>query len=411
MPLPVNISQIKKSLKLTLPSEHFVVHYGLRNPREGRGLGSHGVRDRVLILTYLHALENLYAAITAKPWEREPPVTGGDKKTHVYVFNSGGPFTAYDSRKIPYIVLPSRSNEPTTQAELHRAASEAVHEATHLFNYSQRPFHDKFHTKAWEWFDEGLAVLMEMLVGAGNPDYFRFLMDWIDSPEMPLDHPAGKYQAGMFVRYLSKRLGLKFVNDVWVKSAPEEKPLEALERLMPDGQRFLSADSAVRDIFASGYCIDPYFLWEHASVSLAPDVFVRYGERAVTESLTLPASNGQTINDELDHLACRYYRFYLKGGTHFEVKLTVNDACAVTPLKAEVAVVTTDMRRTHIEALCPAEAVDVEEGCLSCVVGSLDSDEIDHIVLIVSNCGTGATLNGNGGGDDGKRFRITASVY
>lgn len=411
MPLPGKIRELIESLKLTMASEHFVMHYGLRNPREGRGLGSHGVRDRVLILTYLHALENLYAAITSKPWERESPVTGDDKKTHVYVFNSGGPFTTYDSRKIPYIVLPSRSNEPTTQAELHRAASEAVHEATHLFNYSQRPFHDKFNTKAWEWFDEGLAVLMEMLVGAGNPDYFRFLMDWIDSPEMPLDDPAGKYQAGMFIRYLSKRLGLEFVNDVWVKSAPEEKPLEALERLMPDGQRFLSADSAVRDIFASGYCIDPYFLWEHASVSLAPDVFVRYGERAVTESLTLPASNGQTIDDELDHLACRYYRFYLKGGTNFEVKVTVNDTCAVTPLKAEVAVVTTDRHRTHIETLGPAEASDGEGGCLSCVVGSLAPDEIDHIVLIVSNCGTGATLNGNSGSDDGKQFRITASVY
>lgn len=410
MPLPVNIREIIESLKLTESSDHFVVHYGLRNPLAGRGLGPHGVRHNDLIMTYLRALEDLYETITSGPWRREPPVVGADNRTHVYVFNCGGPFTTHDARKVPYIVLPSRSNEPTTRAEIHRAASEAVHEATHVFNYSQRPLHDQINTKAWEWFDEGLAVLMEMLVAAGNPDYFRFLMDWIDSPETPLDHPAGKYQAGMFVLYLSKRLGPEFVNDVWMKSAPEEKPLEALERLMPDGNRFLSADSAVRDIFASGYCIDPYFLWEQASAAFAPEVFGRYGERAVTESIVLPDSNGQPVEDRLDHLACRYYRYFLKEGTTFEVRMIVDDPCDTTPLKAEVAVVSSDRRRTHLGILCPTEASEGEAGRVSCTLGPLKPEEIDHIVLVVSNCGMNVSANGSAFGDDDKRFRITASI-
>jgi len=327
----------------------------------------------------------------------------------VYVFNSGHPFTTYDgTTKIPYIVLTSRNNEPTTQAELHRATSEAVHEATHLFNYSQRPLWDKIPAKRWEWFDEGLAVLMEMLVAKDNPDHFRFLMDWIDSPEvsLDLDHPAVKYQAGMFIHYVKELLGSKFVNDVWVNSDPDEEPLRALQRLMPDGRKFFSSDAGVQDVFA-GYCIDPYCLWDHAS-----EVFLRFGERAVRESLRLPDRNDGEIKDSLDHLSCRYYRFYLNDGVDtLEVIMDVDSHFEDTPLKAQIAVVTKDRRRSVPEPLRPrANGMD-GDSTLSCVLRGLNSAEIDHIVLVVSNCGTNLSLNSDFGGDDGREYSFSGRAH
>jgi hypothetical protein len=408
MRLPINIKDIISKLKLKLVSPHFIIHYGLRNPRDGRGLGADGVSDEALVQTYCDALETLYKAMTSEPWRRDPPVVGPDGKTHVYVFNVGDPLTACDTGEEPgppYIFLPSRSSEPTTEAERRRAWSEAVHEATHLFNFSQRPFYDKMSAALWAWFDEGFAIFMEMLVAPDNPDCFRFLAGWIDYPETPLDHPYGKYRAGMFVHYLAEKLGPEFVNAVWIKSLPEEMPLEALERLMPDGQRFLSADPAVRDIFASGYCQEPYFCG-HCGEGFVPELFARYGGRAVTESLSLPASNGRQIADKLDHLACRYYRLYIDGGTTLRVSVAVDDPCEETPLKVEVAVVTRDRQRAHVETLCPAEPAEGESWCLSCVVSTLDPDAVDHVVLIVSNCGTRVAPNGDG--DDGKQFRIKA---
>lgn len=406
MPLPISI-RVPSTLNLTFNSEHFIIHYGLRNPLNGKGLGRDGVRDLHLITTYSDALENLYSTMTSPPWNRSAPITGEDGKTHVYVFNSGlGPFTVFDEQKSLYIVLSSRNNEPTTGAELNRAASEAVHEATHLFNYTHRPFED-INSKPWEWFDEGLAVLMETIVAPKNPDYHRFLMDWIDSPELPLDHPAGKYHAGMFVQYLGKRVGLDYVNKVWTESHVSESPLDALERLLPDGQRFFSADCSIRDIFASGYCIDPYCLWEHAS-----EVFLRFGERAISESLVLPKDTNYPVEGYLDHLACRYYRFYLEQGvSRVEIKMQVDGPCHKTRLKAEMAIVTKARQRNLIQALSPITQSNSTSAQFVGVLESLNPEDIDHLVLVVSNCGTRSAINWKlTDHDDAQRFIITAST-
>lgn len=402
---------IQRSLPLVLESEHFLIHFGLRNPLTGRGMGVHGVRDKVVILTYVEALETLYRTMRTAPWQRKPPVVNGTGKTLVYVLDSS-PFTFHDRDEVPYIVLSCRSNEPTTQAELHRAAAEAVHEGTHLFNYSERPMHDP-NSSAWEWFDEGLAVLMEMLVASGNPDYFRFLMDWIDVPEMSLDDPDGHYQAGMFTRYLAKKMGLDFVNNVWIKSKIKESPIEALERMMPANQKFISADPGEQDIFASGYCIDPYFIWEHASASIAPDVFLRYGERAISESKLLHAGTQAHISGQLNHLACRYYRFFLKSNiSRVQIDFTVTDPQSTTPFKAEVAVVAKDKQRLRVSCLRTLDEQTPATGRLSAVLDDLDPDEIDHLVLVVSNCGIRTSQqHGGKAHDDKKDFTIMASAF
>jgi len=399
MYLPINIDEIVGRLALTEGSDHFIVHYELRNPTSGRGLGPHGVRDRSLIDTYVCYLERLYQTMTSSPWNRDPPIVGKDGKTHVYVFNSGYPLTTYDLDNVPCIVLPSRNNEPTVKGELNRAASEAVHEATHVFNFTKRPLYDKFNATRWEWYDEGLAVLMEMRVAKGNPDHQRLLMDWIDNPEMSLDHPAGKYLAGMFMYYVASKLGEEFVNDVWLNSYPDEEPLEALERLTPEGQKFFCSDLTVSDIFSSGYAIDPYFLKDHAV-----ELFTRFGDRAVAESLWLPDADGVKIKDHLDHLSCRYYRIFLRDSSaDFTVNVDVGDAARF--LKAEAAVVTNNKSRIMLDPVRPGN-----NGTISFNMSSLEISDIDHIVLVVSNCGTNRPVNGKLVDHDGCEFSVTVKA-
>jgi hypothetical protein len=422
MSLSPDVIRTINQLPLKMESPHFIIHYTMRNPALGPGGGAHGVRDRVLILTYLAALESLFLTMTSPPWNRPRPQTVGEnKKTHVYVCNVTSPFTAPDPHKIPCIVLSSRSNETTTHAELYRASAEAVHEATHLFNYAERP-HLETSSHPWLWFDEGMAVLMETVVAAGNHDHFRYLMNWIDTPEMPLDAPGGKYQAGMFVRYLSKKLGADFVNDVWTKSPVKMGPLEALDHFAAQrGLAFASALPHVDDIFASGYCLDPYFLWEPMSLSLAPEIFVRYGERAISEcfvmqpgdKITKPrGERSEPLLYHLDHLSCRYYRFHLRGGvSQLNISVVPEEPCESSPLKAEAVVVNADRLRTPTVTLQRPAANANGAGGLSAVVPTPKADEVDHVVLVVSNCGMASMLNAAGTGhDDNKRFTLTVEA-
>src|SRR5688572_24388298 len=172
-----------------------------------------------------------------------------------------------------------------------------------------------------------MALFMETIVVAGNPDYFRFILNWIDMPELSLDDPRAKYQAGMFIRYLAKRIGPQFINDVWMDSEKYEPPLEALERILEkyESDRKLIS-STESDVFASGYCMEPYFLWDHERKAPAPDIYIGCGERAVCESTVLrpqvPTDAGvssPTIFEShgtLNHLACNYYRYYLTANSN-----------------------------------------------------------------------------------------------
>ena len=391
------------NLPLSYDSTHFVLHYGLRNPYEGHGLGADGVRNHGLIHVYARALERLYQTMTEPPWNRPPPVDG---KTHVFVLDAPA-HADVDETNTPFIILPSRSDETSEQAELLRATAEAVHEATHIFSFTQRPFNDVA-SVAWEWFDEGFAVFMEMNVTAGNLDYFRFLTDWINKPEQPLDDPRGKYQAGMFIRYVSILMGSDFVNKVWTLSARWETPLETLSRLMPAGRKAFSPDPKEIDLFGSGYCLDFYFMWNQENANIAPEVFLRFGERAVSASLVLSAGQETGVNGTLDHLACRYYRINIRGGaTKLEVRFYVGDPTTPTTLKAQVAVVTRERQRAKVILLCEGE----HAGMLSAELGGLDAYGLDHMVLVVSNCGVKSLQNSTDGEhDDGKAFYFTISA-
>lgn len=417
---PQKFAEIKKKLSLTLKSDHFVVRYGLRNPTQGRGLGASGVSDRGLLLTYIHALERLYQVMISPPWKRPELVRNSEEKIQVYVFaiselvpGDGSPFAGTTSEGLPFVCLPSGSVEPSAHAEMLRAAAEAVHEATHIFNSNQQEERG-LNSNQWDWFDEAIAVFMETHLIPGNHDHLRFLKNWIDIPETPLDDWAARYQAGMFVYYLEKR-DPGSANRVWMESLPKETPIETMIRLRPGGQTFVSYDPDEKDLFASGYCLDSYFLWDHNSLSLAPELFVRYGERSITESFVI-RSGGQARSDRhrVDHLACRYFRFYLKGDVKkLVVRLSSAPDQKIAPIKAELATVSLEKQRgDHVVTLRPEEIKgEKSETVLFADLTEFDTEELDHFVLVVSNCGTRARQpNLKKPHDDDRSFEITISA-
>jgi len=395
-------------LSLVVESEHFVVHFGLINPPTGKTMASDGVRDRSLVRTYLDALERCYAVMTSEPWQRQPPIVGPQGKTSVFVVNSA-PFTATDLQMVPYICLPSGNNEPTHAAELDRAAAEAVHEAVHVFNYRERPFHD-VHSQAWEWYDCALASFIETIVLPENVDHLRFVDDWVRKPEKPLDEGDMRNQGFVFIQYLANRMGLDFVNQVWTQAVQEESPLDALARMLPNGKVFASPEPDDQDIFGSGYCVDSYFFGDSSSKCYMPRAFARYGNRAVSESVLLSGEETKTITDSLDHLACKYYRLALTDDCQKkQMRISLRTAGSIAPLKAEVAVVKASGERLFTESLRMTDSEDSTGGeQLFCRL-PLPWTETAHVILVVSNCGLRSGMKADEH-DDNREFEIIASV-
>lgn len=221
-----NFETAVAQLKGELRSEHFVARYGLRHGRKGDGLAIAGVRDPRLVVTYLAAMEQLYRTIRGEPFCRRPPrVDKKIGKTRVYVIDpllisdpetdpyavGGDPsaLTTLDQDLNPFIVLPTRFYEVFPQAETLSATATAVHEATHVFNFSAPPYEDLLVRKHWGWFDEATAVFMEGATLTGNCEWLRYGIDWCDRPELPVDYfPVRStwYAAGPFARYLGVRL-------------------------------------------------------------------------------------------------------------------------------------------------------------------------------------------------------------
>jgi hypothetical protein len=391
-----------------LQSEHFRINYALRNPREGQGRGTSGVSGTGgLIEAYMKGLEMLYSELTSSPMSRPE----SDRITEVYVLDvasifpmMSASFTSEDQDGVPYIVLPCRTSDPTCEAERQRALATAVHEATHVFNYRKRPLSSPYSAR-WGWFDEALAVFMEMRLITDYRDHFRFLGNWIEKPELSLDAPAANYQAGQFLAYLAKRLGIEFVNRVWMESEERETPIETITRLLSGGLKLASADPVESDLFAS-YCLESWFLTDPAGLMYAPDLYERYGERAITESFAL--RSGESVGtsedpkeqDALDHLACRYYRFYLNDGIKkVNVELQSSDEAESFPLKAELAIVSRD---NQLGQVIPLRSTPNNRNILAAHVNHDDPFKDDHFILVVTNCGLSQRF------DDEKRFTIKA---
>jgi hypothetical protein len=189
-----------------------------------------------------------------------------------------------------------------------------------------------------------------------------------------------------------------------------------MERLLPVDKRFekfASHHPDERDLFASGYCLDAYFLGNHNNDWCTPELRARFGERAVSESFIVrPGQQESSAGWQLDHLACRYFRIALKGEVEkLQVEVESEGDQTIAPLKAELAVVTDEMRQGKVWALRPLPAGGAKETTrlsLELPVAELEYDKADHLVLVVSNCGTReATVKRDKPHDDKRKFRLT----
>jgi hypothetical protein len=367
-------------------TDHYIVFY---QDTESPGAGQFPydcVRNPELVDCYLQGLEALYAAMTGPELAREPPSVGERGRTVVYVFASR-PVASTGLDGSPYLILPCGSTEPTIKAELQRAASEAVHEATHAFNYLGVDLDYRLHTKLWEWFDEGTATYMEMRLLPGNTDHFRFMRGWMDAPHVPLDSRAAKYRAAMFVRYLAARMGDSFIAQVWKQARETESALKALATLSAQhGQVLCSPDPSIADLFATGYCMDAYFCHDPNSSACNSALYRRYGGRTITARATLRPAERSIWEGSIDHLACRYYQFRLAAdASQLTVQLHSNRNSGPPALKAEVALVAPDKRRCGVVAL--RRQPGSVEAPLCATLTEQQLAALDHVVLVVSNCG------------------------
>lgn len=374
-----------------MESEHFVVRYGLRNPRKGRGLGPSGVGDEGLIRWYLSAMERLFRTMTNPPWSRVIPQWSASGKLPVYVCNldqvvrGGDPFTAFDRNGAPFIALSCRSSEPLTSSAMQRAAAEAVHEAVHAFNSEKRPFHRTAYLW-WAWLDEALATFMESQVLPGNQDYFRFLSNWIDLPGVALNDWQAAYHGCLFLGYLTEAVDCSFPNRIWTEASSKERPLQTIHRLASEiGLAF--ADTQQPDLFASGYAMSAYFLRHHNCGCFA-ELYSRFGDRAVVESFDLHPGFSGIAQESLPHLASHYYRCFVSRHVHrVHFTLRARSQGSQLPFKAEAAVVQPDLSCGSRLTLGSSHGCD-EQGRIV-VKGELAGlSELDfhHIVLVVNNC-------------------------
>jgi hypothetical protein len=318
------------------------------------------------------------------------------------------PFSSADGDNIPFIGLPCRIHEPTIERAQLKATADAAHEAFHVIAASYRPFRD-VNSTPWHWFNEGTAVFAERLLLQGNDDNLRFAVDWSDRPEEPLDSESSWYQAGIFVHYLANLLGTDFLSKVWTESLPTETPLTAIVRLLPKGVEFASADVAIDDLFASGYAIDSYCSWGQAATNFCHDVFGRYGTRAITEvfEIRLRDEVRQRERDTLNHLAVRYYRFSLGSGCRsLRVRLNGLQPDETNRLKATLLAVNSGFVRGGSVRL-----QRVAEGCLEGTLTVDSEPDLDHVVLVVANCGTRSSVNSpHSPHDDSQAYSIEADA-
>lgn len=377
----IKVAKVIKSFEGTPPrdSPHFVVRYGVRNPLSGPGHGVHGIRDQRLVDRYLEGLERQYHKLISPPFSRPGPAVEGDGKTHVYIVDFLSLFGALEGRTLkegsapPYILLPCRTARATLNEELRWAEATAAHEATHVFNLSVNA------TNGWKWLDEGMAVFMEKEAYGRNPEYLSFGLEWTDRPDFPVDHDAVNYQAFLFVRYLVDRLKKGFLSKLWSgANGTFATAIEALDSLVPKKLKGLPfADATKPDLFASGYCMDSYFTWH--TTGFARDVHARHRERAISDSFELKPGETRSATGVLWHLSCRYYRIRPAGGA---TAVRVELKSAGLFIKVEAAGATASGKSGNAIQLLLGQPEP------------LVFDGLDHIALVVTNCGIKGATNG-----------------
>jgi hypothetical protein len=389
----------------TAEGEFFTLHYGLRNPPSGHGLGLMGVESEELIEAYAEGLHRTYVRLRDLGW-RTPQPHPDIGRVPVYVcdtstfFHETRPFT-YTHNGLSWLVLRSENGEPTREGMLRRARVDAVHEATHAFTHLHRPRRTR-HIELpdpYAWLDEATATLLEGELYPDYPECLRHAYYWVACPDLSLERDVegcpngyaggwpGGYFAAWFLRYLLQHLpdtGWDLLRETWehaARAAEEERPVTVLARLLrARGHDLASADPAVPDLFTA-YAVATYFLGH-----FAPLVRQRFGERSLAARIAVPRGRevGLSVVEALEHLSYRYYRFdHPAGASRLTATLTAEVPRRHCHLKA--ALVLAGDSRWPPRPVFLTAANGPED--LTCLRGelSLPPDTAAHAVLVVAN--------------------------
>ena len=173
----------------------------------------------------------------------------------------------------------------------------------------------------------------------------------------------------------------------------------ALEKLLADPPprlAFCSAD--VDNVFASGYCLDAYFLYDPNGKGHEKGVMERFTGRAVTKTWPfsrLPAKEEAPFS--LPGLACRYFRFLPdQQSRQLTVTIRPRNGRLISTIKAELA-----FAAPHDGYYVPSSKVSATKagsGCTEshvCQLQNFSRQTCDHAVLMVTNCAIGLGQTGN----------------
>ena len=427
-------------------SAHFVVYFFDRHPGVGRMEPVHGVRDRRLVSECLAALEMSYRVLIRELGSA--PLFAPDDLVPVYLFSVGDCFDgdehlrcaqvrelyfpAHD-QTYPVILLPSRSRDTTFETELETLRATIAHELAHVFNARHRwarrrvgnARQDQYSFwKEWTWLNEGLAVRAERLVFPASREWFRLVCEWVDRPEVPLDHSG--YAAGMFAHYLAiwgVRHGIEQLPArLWTPSTaasdssipPLDFPFRGSDESIPATipRIFNELKVSFEDFFLE-YCSDGWFIADDKVWTEGlHEVGLRFHERGLSGSSDLRQGQ-RRIEDpnfptqvSLDHLACRYFRFIVSDPLGaVSLVVTISEE---TPahLRATISLAT---RRTACRQFAPVELHPEPDNprVLRARVDGIDPKATGSLILTVANCGTrdrGYALDDH---DDERCFSIT----
>jgi hypothetical protein len=411
--LPDWLSYAKDRLKFRISSEHFVVHYALRNPRSGPGQGCDGMRDQRWVGFCVDQLEFAYRKLAARRGRENGPLRNGNGKTPVFLLDQnspcvGSPFMepirdrSAGGRFIPMLVLPARPDfgDPGLWAEYFRSC--VAHELMHAFNFNQRPLlpSPDYSTSAllianWRWLNEGLAVAAEDELFPGTGQWLAYAQRYADTPELSLGAADG-YHSVFLVRYLdrrfSRKLGSLFTDGLWVDSSGTTlSALQYLAKNLPEkSDVFCSADPDVEDVFASGFCRDAWFAHDPGRDAYEPKVVEHFGGRALTHAWQLPAGDSLLKEQVIPSLACRYYLISARRKLE-TLSVTITPERNATELKAELVPLATDGISRGTGRVVPFRRADVDHGRLNCVSSS-NCELANQLpkarawLLVVTNC-------------------------
>ena len=347
----------------------FMIHYLLAeraNEGQSRAL-EHGVTDARLIVGYKRGFRAAADAFLQSSVPRSDPLSrikvdacfedSGTRRVHAIVCNlDRSDYDAgciNDEDKMPYILLPHRWQCADRDEVVARGFSFAAHEATHVFNQSilielHRLRQDDA-LASWEWFDEATAIYMEAALfehefPSGPQLWTEHLEDWIFHPFCPVVDRKGPVpycgrgaHAAMFLRYITRRLGVDFtfLNRIWNTAATRllrKEPIAPALVILEEEIIRCNAAFTLRDVF------EEYASNSYAVRLLEPKVSARFGDWRSAETIT-ELHETQTFEFSVVEprpFACAYHLFAPSEGVR-SIRVQWSDSSMPTGVGIQLA--------------------------------------------------------------------------